>query len=90
MTFGQRFIWIIKELVKTASNEPSFFSQKRCKSWMLFFAVLGAWLWYMCQHIATMSAVDFTVVSTPVWGYGGYMVGTIQREKRDDDKKDPV
>lgn len=74
--------WVIKQLIATCSDKPSYFSKKRIQSWLLFDAGLGAMMWWLFEHIHTMTYMEIIAFSSVLFGAAGYQISTIQKEKR--------
>lgn len=75
--------WLVKELVATMSDEPSYFSKKRIQAWILFdtaWSSMVIWFWY---HFREMDYMEIIAFATVLFGAAGYQISTIQREKRD-------
>lgn len=73
--------WVVKELIATCSDQPSYFSKKRIQSWLLFDAGLGAMMWWLFEHIHTMTYMEIIAFSSVLFGAAGYQIRTIQKEK---------
>ena len=78
--------WHLWEMLKTLSNEDSFYSQKRMKAMVLFNSAMLAWWIYLFKHIDTMDVLEFTGLSSPIWLYAGFNVKQMYQEKREEKK----
>ena len=79
-----RIYWFIFELIKTLSNEPSYFSKKRIESFTAFVIGQIGMVYYLIEHIQTMTSTDIGVWSAIEFLIAGYTVNQIQKEKKDD------
>ena len=74
--------WIIRELIATCSDKPSYFSKKRIQSWILFDAGLFAMMFWLKNHHAKMEYGEIIAFASVLFAAAGYQISTIQREKR--------
>lgn len=74
--------WLIKELIATCSDEPSYFSKKRIQSWILFDSAIGCLLYWFIQHESELEIMQALEIYGALIVAAGYQVSTIQREKR--------
>lgn len=74
--------WLIKELIATCSDEPSYFSKKRIQSWILFDCGVLSMIIYFWHHYSTMTNFEILSFSGVFFAAAGYQLSTIQREKR--------
>lgn len=79
-----RIYWFTFELIKTLSNEPSYFSKKRIESFTAFVIGQIGMIYYLIEHIQTMTSTDIGVWSGIEFLIAGYTVNQIQKEKKDD------
>ena len=79
-----RIYWFIFELIKTLSNKPSYFSKKRIESFTAFVIGQIGMIYYLIEHIQTMTSTDIGVWSGIEFLIAGYTVNQIQKEKKDD------
>ena len=77
---------LVKELIKTFSNEPSFLSSKRLERFAVFASMLTATIWFMLYHIfkCSLTATDLILIVATWLGYAGF--NTIQNRKDKNDK----
>ena len=80
-----KIYWFISELIKTLSNEPSYFSKKRIESFIAFILGQSGMVWYLIEHIQTMTSTDIGVWAGIEFVIAGYTVNQIQKEKKKDD-----
>jgi hypothetical protein len=73
--------WVIKELVKMYSNEPSFFSYKRFQTGTAYFIFTQGCMFALTEYVKTTS--DFVLWCVPVLLVCGYTLNHIQKEKND-------
>ena len=76
------FRWLVKELVATCSDQPSYFSKKRIQSWILFDAAVTCLLWWFWNHQDELELMQVLEVYGALIIAAGYQISTIQREKR--------
>ena len=82
-----QFKWYIKELIKTFSNEKSYFSSKRINNWLAF--VTGqSFLWvYFLYHYKTITYVECLALAGTAFTVAGYHLSHTQREKKTDNNE---
>ena len=83
-----RVYWFIFELIKTLSNEPSYFSKKRIESFSAFVIGQIGMVYYLFAHILTMNSTDIGVWAGIEFLIAGYTVNQIQKEKKDANNTD--
>ena len=81
-----KIYWFVFELIKTLSNESSYFSKKRIESASAFFIGQIGMIYYLIEHIQTMTSTDIGVWSGIEFLIAGYTVNQIQKEKKNDNK----
>ena len=74
--------WVVKELIATCSDHPSYFSKKRIQSWLLFDAAIGSMVWWFLEHVHKMDYMEIIAFASVLFTAAGYQVSTIQKEKR--------
>ena len=79
-----KIYWFVFELIKTLSNESSYFSKKRIESFTAFVIGQIGMVYYLIEHIQTMTSTDIGVWSAIEFLIAGYTVNQIQKEKKDD------
>ena len=79
--------WLIKELIKIGSDEPSFFSQKRIQQLIAFGVVIWGVIYWLVQKHETMGTSDFVLWAAVPVSIAGYALYHVQKEKP---KADPV
>ena len=77
--------FLIKELVKLYSNEPSYFSKKRVESGIAF--IVGQWgmIYFLVKNIDKLTTSDIALWAGVEFAIAGYIVNQIQKEKKTDD-----
>lgn len=78
--------WLITELVKTYSNQPSFFASKRIERSLLFISALGLTIQYVRCHKFTMTSGDLMLIVGGLFIYAGYNTNVMRKEKKDEIK----
>lgn len=74
--------WLVKELAKLYSGEPSYFSKKRIESGIAFSFAFWMTAYYLRRNIDGMDIWSFGYVLT-VWLFiAGYTVNKIEAEKK--------
>lgn len=77
-----RLLWHLKELNKTLSNEPSYYSAKRIMEFILFTNALILFDWYWFEHKDVLSFAENCEAFMLNLGYAGYVRFNTQREKK--------
>lgn len=80
--------WFVFELIKTLSNEPSYFSKKRIESFSAFVIGQIGMIYYLFAHVQTMTSTDIGVWAGIEFIIAGYTVNQIQKEKKDANNTD--
>ncbi len=77
--------FLIKELVKLYSNEPSYFSKKRVESGIAF--IVGQWgmIYFLTQNIDKLTTSDIALWAGVEFAIAGYIINQIQKEKKVED-----
>jgi len=77
--------FLIKELVKLYSNEPSYFSKKRVESGIAF--IVGQWgmIYFLVQNIDKLTTSDIALWAGVEFAIAGYIINQIQKEKKVED-----
>lgn len=75
--------WLVKELIATCSDKPSYFSKKRIQAWVLFDTAVGCMIWWFCEHHKAMTYGEIIAFASVLLAAAGYQVSTIQKEKRE-------
>jgi len=77
--------FLIKELVKLYSNEPSYFSKKRVESGIAF--IVGQWgmIYFLVINIDKLTTSDIALWAGVEFAIAGYIVNQIQKEKKTED-----
>jgi hypothetical protein len=86
--FGwSRIKWLVAEIAKIGSDQPSFFSQKRVQQ-LLAFIILewGAIYWLIKKH-DTMTTSDFVMWASVQCAVAGYALHQVQKEKKSSELK---
>lgn len=80
--FGwENFKWIIRELYKTLSSEPSYFSQKRLFTSTAFITGIFGMLFYLIKKWETMTELEFYGWAIIIFTVAGYNMSQIQKNK---------
>lgn len=77
-----KFRWLVKELMKIHSGEPSFFSKKRIESSFAFWFAFWMTTYYLKNNIVGMDIWAFGYVLSVWLLIAGYTVSQIQSEKK--------
>lgn len=80
--------WVVTELVKLYSNQPSFFSKKRIESGVAFIIAQWGMIYFLVEKITTMESSDLAIWAGIEFCIAGYMINQIQKEKVKDIKED--
>jgi len=77
--------FLIKELVKLYSNEPSYFSKKRVESGIAF--IVGQWgmIYFLVKNIDKLTTSDIALWAGVEFAIAGYIINQIQKEKKVED-----
>jgi len=82
-----RFLWHLKELNKTLSNEPSYYSSKRLERLVLFISANISVDIFVYKNIDTMSTSDILLIFGAKMVYAGFQVKQIQKDLKDESTK---
>lgn len=82
-----RLLWHLKELNKTLSNEPSYYSSKRLERLALFVSANLIVDYYVWEHHDTMTTSDVLLVFGAKMVYAGFQVKQIQKDIKDESTK---
>ena len=82
-----RFLWHLKELNKTLSNEPSYYSSKRLERLVLFISANIIVDIYVYKNIDKMSVSDVLLVFGAKMVYAGFQVKQIQKDLKNEEPK---
>jgi hypothetical protein len=79
--------FLIKELIKLYSNEPSYFSKKRVESGIAF--IVGQWgmIYFLTQNIDKLTTSDIALWAGVEFAIAGYIINQIQKEKNVEDNQ---
>lgn len=72
------------ELIKTFSNQPSFFSSKKIERSLLFTSALVMVIVYFGYHVKIMGSGDLTLIVGALFAYAGYSMNMTRKDKLDD------
>ena len=75
--------WFIRELLKTLSNEDSYFSQKRVNTLIAFMSAEIGMNFYFYHMISSMTMPDVVAWGVTQFSIAGYTINQIQKEKKD-------
>lgn len=76
--------WFFIELIKTFSNQPSFFASKRIERSFLFTTALVLTIIYFSYHVKTMQSTDMLLIVGMLFAYAGYTTNIMRKEKLDE------
>lgn len=74
--------WFIKEVVKTMSDQSTYFSKKRVQEWILFITAWVTSLVWFVYHFKGMDIGTLLAYTGTLFVYAGYQTIQIQREKK--------
>jgi len=74
--------WGIKELVKTLSNEDSYFSAKRIERLVLFWGAFFIVINYYRVSYEKLTPSDIVLITTPLFAYAGFNTVMTAKEKK--------
>jgi hypothetical protein len=77
--------FLIKELIKLYSNEPSYFSKKRVESGIAFIVGQFGMIYFLVINIDKLTTSDIALWAGIEFAIAGYIVNQIQKEKKTDD-----
>lgn len=75
--------WFLVELLKVASNQPSFFSKKRLESGFAFFVLIWGCIFWLVMKYTSMTTSDFVIWSAVPALIAGYSISMIEKAKND-------
>ena len=75
--------WLLREIMKIYSSEPSYFSKKRVESSVAFIIGQMGMLYWIMFHYQTIGISDFLLWASVEFVISGYYVTQIQKEKKD-------
>lgn len=75
--------WLIREIGKLYSSEPSYFSKKRFESSIAFIIAQWGMIIYLWNNYTTLTMSDFLLWAAAEFVIAGYYVTQIQKEKKD-------
>jgi hypothetical protein len=84
-----RFLWHLKEINKTFSNQPSYYSAKRIMEFLLFTNAVVLFDWYVIKHFDKLTFAEMCEAFILNMAYAGFMRATLQKEKRNELKEEP-
>ena len=79
-----RIQWFIFELIKTLSNEQSYFSKKRIESAIAFIIGQIGMIYYLIEHMQMMTSTDIGLWAGIEFLIAGYTINQIQKEKKNE------
>ena len=74
--------FLIKELIKLYSNEPSYFSKKRVESGIAFLVGQFGMVYFLVINIDKLTTSDIALWAGIEFAIAGYIVNQIQKEKK--------
>lgn len=81
-SFFNKIFWVIKELIKTLSDEKSYFSKKRLESFVAFVTGQFGMIYFLVKHVDTMTTSDIVLWASAEFIIAGYVINQIQKEKK--------
>ena len=82
--FGWRNIkWLLSEIAKIYSAEPSYFSKKRVESSIAFIIGQFGMIFYFCHNYESLVMSDLMLWASAEFVIAGYYVNKIQSEKKE-------
>jgi len=78
--------FLVKELIKLYSNEPSYFSKKRIESGIAF--LVGQWgmIYFLVKNIDKLTTSDIALWAGVEFAIAGYIISQIQKEKKTEEE----
>jgi hypothetical protein len=84
MFFGWSNIkWILREIMKIYSSEPSYFSKKRIESGIAFILAQWGMIFFLLESYHNLSMGEFLLWASVEFAVSGYIINKIQSEKKD-------
>jgi hypothetical protein len=77
--------FLVKELIKLYSNEPSYFSKKRVESGIAFIVGQFGMIYFLVINIDKLTTSDIALWAGIEFAIAGYIVNQIQKEKKVED-----
>jgi hypothetical protein len=77
--------FLVKELIKLYSNEPSYFSKKRVESGIAFLVGQFGMVYFLVINIDKLTTSDIALWAGIEFAIAGYIVNQIQKEKKVED-----
>jgi hypothetical protein len=74
--------FVIKELIKMYSNQPSFFDRKKINEGIAFYAAICMDLCYVYSHRHSLSSSEALFHVGTLLAISGYHLNEIQKEKK--------
>jgi ribosomal protein S17E len=74
--------WLIKELIKVASNEKSFFSKKRIMEMIAFTSGETTLLSFFFYNISRLSTMEAIAIATVFFSVAGYTLNKTEAAKK--------
>lgn len=81
-----RFLWHLKEINKTFSGQPSYYSTKRIERFILFINALAIFDGWIIYNWNKMQFTDITQAFVLNLAYAGFLVHSTQKEKRNENQ----
>lgn len=85
MKFINRLKWHLKELDKTLSNQPSFYSSKRIERMILFVNALVILDLFIIKEYEKLTTAEIISIFTIQMIYAGFQTKQLAKEKKDDE-----
>jgi hypothetical protein len=74
--------FVIKEILKIYSANPSYFSKKRIESGIAFIIAQWGMIFFLLQKISIMTSSDLAIWAGIEFAVSGYIINQIQKEKK--------
>lgn len=74
--------WLLKELIKTLGDKPSYFSSKRLERVALFWCAIFIVMNYYRVSYDKLTPSDIVLLTTPLFAYAGFNTIMNNKEKK--------
>jgi len=76
-----RIIWLVKEILKTFSNKPSFFSSKRIERAVAFVSGEITLLSFFFYNLKSLPTIEAIMIATVFFAVAGYVLNKTEKSK---------
>lgn len=83
-----KIIWGLKELVKTFSSQPSFFSSKRIERAIAFISGEITLLSFFFYNLKTLPTIEAIMIATVFFAVAGYVLNKTEKVKETSNLED--